>query len=55
MADSASSAPCNRSLLSSQPRTPSPVAGALLVAAAAALWGTVGTAQTFIVGGLAPA
>ena len=34
---------------------PSPVAGALLVAAAAALWGTVGTAQTFIVGGLAPA
>lgn len=55
MADSASSAPCSRSLLSSQPRTPSPVAGALLVAAAAALWGTVGTAQTFIVGGLTPA
>lgn len=66
MTDSASSVSESRSMLSSKSslpslpsRTPSPsvspVAGALLVAAAAALWGTVGTAQTFIVGGLAPA
>ena len=58
MADSASSPPESLSSSSqslSPTHTPSPVAGALLVAAAAALWGTVGTAQTFIVGGLAPA